>query len=64
MHVVIRESGSNFLLFEPGDDAGIQWLLNHTDGLWWGNSLAVEHRYAQPLAEALQEAGFQVTPEE
>jgi hypothetical protein len=58
--VVVQETGSNFLLFEPQDDRVLRWLLKHVDGdsLWHGRFLAVEHRYAPGLLEGLKEAGF------
>ena len=60
--VVVRESGSNFLLFDA-QDAALQWLLKNLDGCWWGTSLAVEHRFAEALATSLQENGFSLTRE-
>jgi hypothetical protein len=62
--VVVQETGSNFLLFEPQDEFTREWLLAHVDGesLWHGPFLVVEHRFAPGLLEGLKEEGFTVSP--
>ena len=55
----IDNYGSVFL-FTPMNGPARQHLKDHTDGQWFGSSLAVEHRYAPNLASALQDDGFTV----
>jgi len=51
--------GSLFLVRAHNIDAKA-WLVEHTDGQWFGGALAVEHRYAAGLAEGLVADGFTV----
>ena len=46
-------------LVDPKTDEADVWLRNHTDGVWMGTALAVEHRYIEDLVGGLEEAGFQ-----
>lgn len=57
--VTVENYGSIFL-FQPRTTAGTVWLAEHVahDALWWGPALAVEPRYAQPLAVAMLDDGL------
>jgi hypothetical protein len=47
-------------LVVPKNEAAESHLREHTDGLWFGGSLAVEPRYAPELSAALCRDGFTV----
>jgi hypothetical protein len=51
--------GSVCLVHSVTDDA-YQWLHDHveSEAQWMGKALAVEHRYALPLAMDLQAEGY------
>lgn len=53
--VQVENHGSIFL-FRPLTDEARTWLVEHTDGQWFGGALAVEHRYAADLANGILEA--------
>lgn len=57
----VANHGSLFL-FTPLNRRAERHLKAHvaSDAQWMGNALAVEHRYALPLAEQLQSDGFAV----
>jgi hypothetical protein len=57
---VFIENHSSVFLFRPATLAGSEWLTENTDGMWYGDALAVEHRYAQDLAQGLLDAGLVV----
>jgi hypothetical protein len=52
------------LLFYPYTAVAEQWFREWlpADRLTWGRAVVVEHRYADEIVEALQEAGLQVSP--
>jgi hypothetical protein len=57
----VRISGhGSILLFQPLNDVATEWLVKHTDGTWYGDSLAVEPRYATDLAKGAQDDGLAV----
>lgn len=62
--VEIEYDGGTLALFRPLTDEAMAWLDRMeklTDGTWWfGNALAVPHRYVIELAEALRDAGLVV----
>lgn len=56
----ISDHGSIWLV-HPNTDAAREHLETHVDAdesTWWSDSLVVEHRYIQPLVEALESHGF------
>jgi hypothetical protein len=55
--VQVENHGSIFL-FRPLSEAGKNWLHENTNGEWFGNALAVEHRYAADLAIGIREEGL------
>lgn len=55
----VRNEGSVFLV-TPNTPEAKAWLKQSTDGQWFGESLAVEHRYVTALVEGLRENGFSV----
>lgn len=55
----IENHGSLFLVRPHSIDAKA-WLVEHTDGQWFGGALAVEPRYIAGLAEGLIGDGFSV----
>ena len=57
--VEISNHGSIFL-FQPMNTPAKDWLKDNTDGQWFGSALVVEHRYAEDLAQGLQDNGFTV----
>lgn len=57
--VFIENHGTVFL-FRPATAVGEDWLTENTDGMWYGDALAVEHRYAQYLTQGLLDAGLEV----
>ena len=57
--VEVHKSGS-LLLFEPMTDPASDWLEKNTEGTWISGCLVVEQRYAQDLAQGLQDNGFTV----
>lgn len=61
---VVSNHGSIFL-FTPLTDAAREHLTDNVgdDAQWFGPALAVEHRYAAPLAEQLRDFGWDVRGE-
>jgi hypothetical protein len=57
--IEVENHGSIFL-FRPLTNAGSEWLNENTDGQWFGNALAVEHRYAFDLAQGAIDDGLKV----
>lgn len=56
--IAVSDHGS-IMLFSPKNDSALNWLLDRTDGTWFGDSLAVEPRFAADLAQgARDDAGF------
>ena len=55
---VFIENHSSVFLFRPVTQLGIDWLTENTDGLWYGDALAVEHRYAMDLAQGMIDNGL------
>lgn len=54
------EQHGSITLVRPLTDEATQWLVEHTDGSWFGNALAVEPRYIPNLVEGMIEFGFEV----
>ncbi len=47
--------------FEPRTRAAREWIADNVfEPMWFGGALAVDHRYARPLAEGMLEAGLVV----
>ena len=55
----IEDHGSIFLV-RPLTDCALGWLREHTDGTWFGNALAVEHRFVADVVAGMRGAGFAV----
>jgi hypothetical protein len=57
--VEIRFEGT-ICLFEPHTCRGKTWIQSHVapDAQWFGNALAVEHRFAKDLARAIKADGL------
>lgn len=56
----VHDEGS-VVLINPLSPAAKDWLDEHAvteSWQWWAGMLAVEHRYAQALIEAMQEEGL------
>jgi hypothetical protein len=56
----VVENHGNIFLFYPRNDLARKHLHEVTDGQWLGGALAVEHRYARDLAQALLDDGWEV----
>lgn len=54
------ENHGTIVLVRPLTEPALDWLSEHTDGTWFGNALAVEHRYVSDLVAGLRDAGFAV----
>jgi hypothetical protein len=56
------EGGGTVYLFRPLTETAREHLEANVqeDAQWFGDALAVEHRYAGPLAEALTQEGFRL----
>ena len=54
------ENHGTIFLVRPLTESALGWLTEHTDGTWFGNALAVEHRYVSDLVVGLRDAGFNV----
>lgn len=52
------ENHGSIVLIRPLTQDVNEWLVEHTDGQWFGNALVVEPRYVQALVAALAEEGF------
>lgn len=58
------ENLGSIILFRPLNDGANEWLRDVTgeETTWYGDALAVEHRYAGDLAEGASEYGYVVRP--
>jgi hypothetical protein len=60
---IVTNEGS-LILFHPETDAAVKFLDSITvwsnSHLRWGDSFAVEHRFAADLAQQLKEEGFKL----
>jgi hypothetical protein len=52
------EDHGTIVLIRPHTVDVADWLVEHTEGQWWGLALAVEPRYVGPLVTALIEEGY------
>jgi len=59
---VIVWNAGGLLMVRPLTGEAQTWLHENVqdDAQWFGESLAVEHRYAEPLITGLRDAGFTV----
>ena len=57
--IAIGDHGS-IILFTPMNDEAKKWIRDNVqpDAQWYGNSLAVERRYAANLADGMRIHGF------
>ena len=58
------EDHGTLVLFVPLNTVALAWLQDHTDGHWYGEALAVEPRYAYPLAVGLHNDGYTLSGED
>lgn len=56
------ENHGTIFLFRPVSRTGKEWLeeITNEESQWFGDALAVEHRYAWDLAQAAQGDGLEV----
>ncbi len=54
------ENHGTIFLVRPLTEPALDWLTEHTDGTWFGNALAVEHRFVSDLVSGLRDCGFVV----
>ena len=54
------ENHGSIVLIRPTTDSARTWLVDHTDGQWFGGALAVEPRFVADLVEGLQADGYDV----
>jgi hypothetical protein len=52
------ENHGSVWLVRPLNGEAQEWLEEHTDGMWFGNALAVEPRYVDGLVFGLESDGF------
>jgi len=52
------EDHGTIVLVRPQTEDVRQWLVENTDGTWFGGALAVEPRYVEALVAGLVEEGF------
>lgn len=52
------ENHGSIVLVRPLTADVRDWLVEHTDGEWFGSALVVEPRYVEPLVAALIEEGY------
>jgi len=58
MDVTVQNEGTIFL-FHLHTDAAREWVGEYVpDPAWFGESLAVEHRYARDLAQGMLDDGL------
>jgi hypothetical protein len=58
--MIIRNEGT-VVVFSPEDEVEKLWIADHVeseDWQWFGQSLTVDHRYADDLEEYIREAGL------
>lgn len=60
-HDASVENHGSVYLVRPLTECAVTWLDEHTDGTWFGNALAVEHRYVADLVAGMQDAGLTVS---
>jgi hypothetical protein len=52
------ENHGSIVLIRPYTDDVREWLVENTDGTWFGGALAVEPRYVEALVTGLVEEGY------
>lgn len=52
------ENHGSIVLIRPLTDEVAEWMHENTDGQWFGDALAVEHRYVEPLVQGMIDEGF------
>lgn len=52
------EDHGTVVLVRPHTSDCHEWLIEHTDGTWFGGALVVEPRYVEALVGGLVEEGF------
>lgn len=52
------EDHGTIVLVRPQTEDVRRWLVENTDGTWFGGALAVEPRYVEALVAGLVEEGF------
>ena len=52
------EDHGTIVLVRPQTEDVRQWLVENTDGTWFGGALAVEPRYVGDIVAALVEEGY------
>jgi hypothetical protein len=52
------ENHGSIMLIRPHTDDVQAWLIEHTDGTWFGGALVVEPRYVGDIVAALVEEGY------
>lgn len=59
--VQIENHGTIFLV-RPLTEAAFEWVADHVSGesQWFGNALAVEHRYVAALTQGMMDDGLEV----
>ena len=57
------EDNGTIVLIRPLTEEVDEWLHENTDGQWFGNALAVEHRYVEPLVQGMIDEGFDASPQ-
>jgi len=56
--IQVRNEGTIYL-FTPITNVGSEWIAeNVEEPLWFGDSIACEHRFARDLAFAMEEDGL------
>lgn len=51
------ENHGSIWIFRPKTDQGRDWLVENTEGIWWGGGLAIEPRWAQGLCDGMEWEG-------
>jgi hypothetical protein len=54
------ENHGSIHLVRPLTECAVSWLDENTDGTWFGNALAVEHRFVADLVAGMRESGLVV----
>ncbi len=60
----VRDEGTIVLLY-PQNDAAREWIDENIycesgAPLWWGGALAIDHRSAQPIIDALEQGDWAI----
>jgi hypothetical protein len=58
----LEDHGSIWLV-RPLSDAATAWLVENTNGTWWGGALAVEPRFVSDLVDGMASDGFAPEPQ-